>query len=328
MSKTSCHFASILAVVVLLGGHAEARFSSPIIQLASRQLTNKETFGARQFQGRHTGLPVPPPLVALSDAEGQQIFREALLGDGNLKAFFPLVQELVTQATESYCGVATLLTSLNALGVDPGRAWSPKVPDWDWYGDVTMLNGLAVNGTCVGGDVCCLAREAIDYMGTCLSQLACIARANGLDTDLFLWGTFTVDDFRHHLASMSDSELVALNFDRRGVRKGPSAHRPASMSLLCPLIDLPRVRNPLPPPQIPSLPFQPLQRACRCLLKPRPFPATAPRLVSCFFPWLLPCRLANPPPPLPLSPHLQLPQQDRASIHRLPLSLCLFSLFV
>uniref|UniRef100_A0A061QZH9 glutathione gamma-glutamylcysteinyltransferase n=1 Tax=Tetraselmis sp. GSL018 TaxID=582737 RepID=A0A061QZH9_9CHLO len=224
MSKTSCHFASILAVVVLLGGHAEARFSSPIIQLASRQLTNKETFGARQFQGRHTGLPVPPPLVALSDAEGQQIFREALLGDGNLKAFFPLVQELVTQATESYCGVATLLTSLNALGVDPGRAWSPKVPDWDWYGDVTMLNGLAVNGTCVGGDVCCLAREAIDYMGTCLSQLACIARANGLDTDLFLWGTFTVDDFRHHLASMSDSELVALNFDRRGLGQEGGGH--------------------------------------------------------------------------------------------------------
>eukprot|EP00192_Tetraselmis_astigmatica_P021679 CAMPEP_0117664506 /NCGR_PEP_ID=MMETSP0804-20121206/9260_1 /TAXON_ID=1074897 /ORGANISM="Tetraselmis astigmatica, Strain CCMP880" /LENGTH=292 /DNA_ID=CAMNT_0005471751 /DNA_START=177 /DNA_END=1055 /DNA_ORIENTATION=+ len=169
-------------------------------------------------------LPLPDELSALGGKEGQEIFGEAFSGQGNTRPFFPVIQELMTQDTESYCGATTLLTILNALGVDPGRKWTPSVPDWDWYGDITMLKGLSWNGICKGGNQCCMAKEALDYMGMSLSQWVCLAARNNLTVTTHMWGEFTIDDFRSALQQMDASSLVALNFDRRGVKQYGGGH--------------------------------------------------------------------------------------------------------
>mmetsp|Transcript_1222 Transcript_1222/g.2905 ORF Transcript_1222/g.2905 Transcript_1222/m.2905 type:complete len:335 (-) Transcript_1222:153-1157(-) len=169
-------------------------------------------------------LPLPEGLIALASSEGQTIFQHALAGQGNMKPFFPLMQELQTQETESECGVATMLTILNALGVDPGSPWAPGVPDWDWYGGIDMLKGLEYHGLCPGGGTCCVPRDLIDIMGLCLNQWECIAQANSLHVDTKYWGTFAVQDLRDALHAMNETSVIALNFDRRGVGQQGGGH--------------------------------------------------------------------------------------------------------
>ena len=50
------------------------------------------------------------------------MFKEALIA-GSLEAYFPLADQLITQAEPSTCGVSTLSMVLNALALDPNRIW-------------------------------------------------------------------------------------------------------------------------------------------------------------------------------------------------------------
>eukprot|EP00193_Tetraselmis_chui_P022063 CAMPEP_0177774276 /NCGR_PEP_ID=MMETSP0491_2-20121128/13397_1 /TAXON_ID=63592 /ORGANISM="Tetraselmis chuii, Strain PLY429" /LENGTH=339 /DNA_ID=CAMNT_0019292597 /DNA_START=196 /DNA_END=1215 /DNA_ORIENTATION=- len=179
---------------------------------------------AERAAPRHHPLPLPAGLVSFASKEGRDIFASAISGKGNMQPFFPLIQELITQQTESECGVATMLTILNALGVDPGRPWTPGVPDWDWYGSIEMLSGLEYYGLCPGGGTCCMPKDIVDLMGMCLNQWDCVARANSLQVDTHYWGNFTVDHFRQALHAMDNSTLIALNFDRRGLGQVGGGH--------------------------------------------------------------------------------------------------------
>mmetsp|Transcript_38846 Transcript_38846/g.109921 ORF Transcript_38846/g.109921 Transcript_38846/m.109921 type:complete len:221 (-) Transcript_38846:1423-2085(-) len=100
----------------------------------------------------------------------------------------------------------------------------PDYPVLHRYGDITMLKGLSWNGICKGGNQCCMAKEALDYMGMSLSQWVCLAARNNLTVTTHMWGEFTIDDFRSALQQMDASSLVALNFDRRGVKQYGGGH--------------------------------------------------------------------------------------------------------
>jgi glutathione gamma-glutamylcysteinyltransferase len=66
--------------------------------------------------------PLPSDLVAFDSEEGRQLLVEALAA-GTAGAFFPLISHLHTQADPAWCGLGSLVTTLNALGIDPGRTW-------------------------------------------------------------------------------------------------------------------------------------------------------------------------------------------------------------
>lgn len=105
--------------------------------------------------------PLPPGLVDFSSPDGRLLLHEALHA-GTAEAFFPLVANLHTQAQPAWCGQGTLVTVLNALGVDPGRNW--KGP-WRWFGE-ELLD-------------CCKSLELATAEGLVLDEVACLARCNG-----------------------------------------------------------------------------------------------------------------------------------------------------
>jgi glutathione gamma-glutamylcysteinyltransferase len=107
--------------------------------------------------------PLPEALVAFASDEGRILFREAL-GEGHLEGFFALAEQFHTQADPAFCGLASLVVVLNALGVDPGRLW--KGP-WRWYSE-ELLD-------------CCAPLERVRERGVSLDELACLARCNGAD---------------------------------------------------------------------------------------------------------------------------------------------------
>jgi len=66
--------------------------------------------------------PLPAPAIGFSSPEGVAIFTRAL-ANGGAASYFILAEAFRTQDEPAYCGLGTLVTALNALAVDPGRAW-------------------------------------------------------------------------------------------------------------------------------------------------------------------------------------------------------------
>jgi glutathione gamma-glutamylcysteinyltransferase len=107
--------------------------------------------------------PLPERLVPFASDEGRAIFREAL-AEGNMEGFFALAEQFHTQADPAFCGLASLVVVLNALGVDPGRLW--KGP-WRWFSE-ELLD-------------CCAPLERVRERGLAIDEVACLARCNGAE---------------------------------------------------------------------------------------------------------------------------------------------------
>jgi glutathione gamma-glutamylcysteinyltransferase len=105
--------------------------------------------------------PLPDALIPFSSPRGRALFREALEA-GTLESFFPLIEQFHTQADPAFCGLASLVMALNALGIDPGRAWRGP---WRWFSE-ELLD-------------CCTPLERVQQKGISIEELACLARCNG-----------------------------------------------------------------------------------------------------------------------------------------------------
>jgi hypothetical protein len=101
-------------------------------------------------------LPLPVDLTDLNSEEGEKY----LLESHALKAFFPLSSNFVTQKTQSYCGVASTVMVLNALG-----APAPTTPEYQPYHTFTQDNLLDDATDAI------LPREVVARQGMTLDQL-------------------------------------------------------------------------------------------------------------------------------------------------------------
>lgn len=123
--------------------------------------------GGRPYPGRVEVTPswyrrpLPDALIPFSSVRGRALFREALEA-GTLESFFPLIEQFHTQADPAFCGLASLVMALNALGIDPGRAWRGP---WRWFSE-ELLD-------------CCTPLERVQQKGISIEELACLARCNG-----------------------------------------------------------------------------------------------------------------------------------------------------
>lgn len=129
----------------------------------------------RSFYKRE--LPSPPS-TALSSSQGQDIFQDAM-SQGMLRGFFPLIEQFRTQDDPAFCGLASVAMVLNALAIDPRRLW--KGP-WRIFHE-QMLD-------------CCVPLETVQKEGITLSGASCLARCNGATTQVFSFGSVSVEEFR------------------------------------------------------------------------------------------------------------------------------------
>lgn len=170
---------------------------------------------ARSFYQRE----LPHSCLSFTSDEGKSLFRAAL-ADGHLESFFPLASQLVTQHDPSFCGLATLCTVLNALGVDPKRVW--KHP-WRWY-EQDMLD-------------CCRPLESIRKNGITLAEFNCLARCNGLaltsrspptasQENEPLAHQEALEEFRSNVlkATASSSALMVVSFCRSTLGQTGTGH--------------------------------------------------------------------------------------------------------
>lgn len=154
--------------------------------------------------------PLPHVLHALDSRTGKRLFAEALL-DGTMANYFRLAQQFHTQSDPAYCGLGSLVCVLNALGVDPARAW--KGP-WRWFSE-ELLD-------------CCKPLEEIRRLGLTLDEVACLARCSGTDVALDRPCVETgVEQFRADVLKSSTQEgspLLVVNYSRRGLGQTGDGH--------------------------------------------------------------------------------------------------------
>ena len=104
-------------------------------------------------------LPLPDNLTDLNSAQGEKFFFES----GALQNYFAVADNFVTQKTQAYCGVASIVMVLNALHTP-----APTTPEYQPYHTFTQDNLLDDHTDAI------LPREVLARQGMTLDQLGAL----------------------------------------------------------------------------------------------------------------------------------------------------------
>jgi glutathione gamma-glutamylcysteinyltransferase len=153
--------------------------------------------------------PLPEAQIPFSSEEGRRLFREALT-DGTMEGFFPLIEQFHTQADPAFCGLASLVVALNALGIDPGRLWRGP---WRWFSE-ELLD-------------CCTPLEQVRLEGVSMTELACLSRCNGADAQVRHAAEQTLEQLRASIeraARSATDDVVIASYSRAPLGQTGSGH--------------------------------------------------------------------------------------------------------
>lgn len=157
--------------------------------------------------------PLPPSLISLSSADGKSVFRSSLIS-GHADAFFSLSPCFHTQSEPAYCGLASLVMVLNALGVDPGEVW--KGP-WRWFSEDLIVRRSWYRGR----------EDVLRSRGVDLDEVAELAMVHGATVVSKLRPQqTTVDRFREDIRQCTSSvaRFLVVNHSRAALGQTGDGH--------------------------------------------------------------------------------------------------------
>jgi glutathione-S-conjugate glycine hydrolase len=156
-------------------------------------------------------LPLPGNLAGFSTRDGEMYFAES---DAR-EAYFPLAANFVTQKTQSYCGVASMVMVLNALGLP-----APEVPEYAPYRTFTQDNLLSERTDTI------LPRETLARQGMTLDQLGAILSTEPVRAEVHHASDSSVDEFRKLAqAYLGESgHFVIVNYLRKALGEETGGH--------------------------------------------------------------------------------------------------------
>jgi Phytochelatin synthase len=156
-------------------------------------------------------LPLPSNLVDLNSDEGEKYFLES----GAHAAYFPIADNFVTQKTQAYCGVASIVMVLNAVGVP-----APSTPEYQPYRIFTQDNLLDERTDAV------LPREVLARQGMTLDQLGGLLALHPVAIEVHHAADGGLDAFRagarDYLAAKD--HFVVVNYLRKTIGQRIGGH--------------------------------------------------------------------------------------------------------
>jgi len=161
-------------------------------------------------------LPLPQNLINLNSSQGS-----ALLQDSEaLQSYWPLSIQFVTQKNQAFCGVASIVMVLNAMGVP-----APTTPEFDPYKTFTQDNVFTPATEKV------LPQETLLKKGMTLDQIGEFISTYGVKAEVHHASESTIDEFRNLAKEYlsSPNHHVIVNYLLRA-----SAKRKAAISRLWP----------------------------------------------------------------------------------------------
>jgi len=156
-------------------------------------------------------LPLPDNLTDLNSEQGEKFFLES----GALQAYFPIAENFVTQKTQAYCGVASIVMVLNAL-----HAPAPSTPEYQPYHTFTQDNVLDEHTDAI------LSRDVLAKQGMTLDQLGALLALHPETIEVHHAADGSLNAFR---ASARDylaarDHFVIVNYLRKAIGQQIGGH--------------------------------------------------------------------------------------------------------
>jgi len=174
-------------------------------------LTLALAFGLCVAGARADTLPLPDNLTGFSTPNGEVYFAES---DAR-EAYFPLANNFLTQKTQSYCGVASIVMVLNALGLP-----APAVPEYEPYRTFTQENVLSEKTDAV------LPRATLARQGMTLDQIGAILSTQPIKPEIHHASDSSVDEFRKLAGAYlgKPGHFVIVNYLRKTLGEQIGGH--------------------------------------------------------------------------------------------------------
>lgn len=156
-------------------------------------------------------LRLPDNLTGFDTDQG-----EAYLVESDAReAYFALASNFLTQKTQSFCGVASIVMVLNSLGVP-----APEVAEYQPYRTFTQDNVLDEKTDTV------LPRATLAMIGMTLDQIGGILATKGVSASVYHASDTSLDDFRKMArAALSDKgRFVIVNYLRKAMGQEKGGH--------------------------------------------------------------------------------------------------------
>ncbi len=155
-------------------------------------------------------LPLPDHLVTLTSAEGQRLLRDSEA----LADYVPLTSQFVTQVNQAFCGVASTVMVLNALGVA-----APLAPEWErnYFTQENLFNDQTE---------AIIARDAIARQGLTIAELAGILETYPVSAEIHHGSDVSLDEFRSLIRVNLETpdSYVLINYLRRAIGQESGGH--------------------------------------------------------------------------------------------------------
>lgn len=156
-------------------------------------------------------LALPPALVDLGSPAGNAFFAEA----GAKAAYWPLADEFLTQKTQAFCGVASLVMVLNALHVP-----APAVADYGPFTGFTQDNLFDPVTEKI------VSQDYIPTHGMTLDQVGAFASHYGAGATVVHASASSADRFRSDAAAAlaTPGRFVIVNYLRTALGQQKYGH--------------------------------------------------------------------------------------------------------
>ena len=156
-------------------------------------------------------LPLPGNLIGAASDAG-----EALLIDADAReAYLPLAINFVTQKNQAFCGVASSVMVLNAVGVP-----APAVPEYDPYRTFTQDNFLDARSEAV------IPLETIKKQGMTLDELGRLLALQPINVSVHHAADSSLDEFRRVVRDYlaKPGHFVIVNYLRKAIGQEKGGH--------------------------------------------------------------------------------------------------------
>ena len=156
-------------------------------------------------------LPLPAGLTDFSSHDGETF----LLESNAREAYFPISIHFVTQKTQAYCGVASMVMVLNALNVP-----APTTPAYEPYHTFTQDNVLDDKTDTV------LPRDVLARQGMTLDQLGALLALHPVAVEVHHAADGGLDAFRAaaRAALGTNDHFVIVNYLRKILGQQTGGH--------------------------------------------------------------------------------------------------------
>lgn len=156
-------------------------------------------------------LPLPANLIAASSPDGASL----LIGADAREAYFPLADNFLTQKTQTFCGVASMVMVFNALQLP-----APEVPEYTPYRTFTQDNIFNDATEAI------LPRDTILKQGITLDQMGQLLEVQPVDATVRHASDSSLDAFRKEASEYlgKPGHFVLINYFRNAIGQQKGGH--------------------------------------------------------------------------------------------------------